>query len=953
MLVLQYTPDMSVKVGLHMKRFSSQGFALPTVLIASVVMMIILATSVAGTVATRTAIKAQQYDQQASVAAESGLAMAAACIKSGVTTWANPLRPGSTCSGRGANSPCTDPSCYVMQADNMRTTFEVSAPTYSGDSTIIESKGSTQLVRTTNQGVWRSYSQVLRKQSINTGNYSMQWKQISSYNQNVCAVSFTDKLYCWGSNAAGQVGDGTTAPRAQPTAVLAGAIPAGVTIESVSVGSVFVCALASNDQAYCWGSNSNGQLGDNSTVSKLVPTAVAQGDRPAGVTFQEVKTGGTHACGIGSNGVGYCWGLSSNGQLGVNSTAQRLVPTYISQGAIPAGSTLKQIALGDAHTCAVASNDLMYCWGSNSGGQVGNNSNTQRVIPTAVSQGSVPTGVVASTIYAKGSHTCAIATNNLAYCWGSNASGQVGNNSAAVARITPAAVSLGAMPAGTTIKSLGLGSQHTCALASNNVTYCWGLNSSSRLGDGTTTNRIVPVASTQAQIPNGTTTRQIDGGDAYTCVLGSDDQTYCLGNNGSGTFGNGTTNSSTTLVAASSVPLGATEPIIDSGITAATYHTCAVGSENSLYCWGYNINGQLGDGTTTQRTSPVAVVRGAIPATAKIRQVSSRAHHTCALASDSKAYCWGNNTDGRLGDGSTTQRTSPVAVSQGAIPAGLTIRQISAGVSHSCAIASDNKAYCWGNNDSGQLGDGTTTQRSEPVAVLQGAIPAGLTIRQITAGSFVTCAIASDNKAYCWGNNERGQIGDNTTTQRSTAVAVLQGATPTGATIRQIAQGNLMTCAIASDDKPYCWGANGNGQLGDGTTTDRLVPTAVALNALPSGTLVRQVSTGIGSSCIVSTTNQAYCWGSNSSGAVGDGTTANRSTPTAIAQGAVPSGVTMRQISTGNEYSCAIASNSQVYCWGLNMSGMLGDGTTTNRTSPVAILSLPAYPQPFSTVRYY
>lgn len=948
MLVLQYTPDMSVKVGLHMKRFSSQGFALPTVLIASVVMMVILATSVAGTVATRTSIKAQQYDQLSSVAAESGLAMATACIKSGVTTWSNPLRPGGTCAGLASN--CTNADCYVMQSDGVRSTFEVSAPAVAGNSTTIEAKGTTQLVRTSNQQVWRTYNQVFRKQEVTTGSQGMQWKQLSSYGQNVCALSYTNQLFCWGNNASGQVGDGTTTARTSPTEVLAGAIPTNATVKSISVGTSFACALASNNQLYCWGSNANGQLGDNSTTNRLAPTLVAQGDRTAGVTFQEVKAGGSHTCAIGSNGAGYCWGLNTNGQLGNNSTTQRLVPTSIAQGTIPTGAAIKQIALGDAHTCATASNNTMYCWGNNTDNQVGNNSTTQRLVPTSVLAGSIPTGVYASSIYAEGSHTCMIGTNNLAYCWGNNASGQAGINSGVVRRSTPGQVSVSGMPAGTTFQALGLGAQHTCALASNSLTYCWGLNSSYQVGDGTTNNRIAPTRSTQISV----TAAQLDGGDGFTCLVTTNNATYCLGSNASGTFGDGTTNNSATLVALPMVPISATSPVANVSIQPGASHSCALASNMRAYCFGRNNTYQLGDGTTIDRTQIVEVLKGAIPESAVIRQLSTSGSHVCAVSSENKPYCWGNNDLGKLGDGTTTSRSSPVAVSQGAMPSGFTVRQISAGLVTTCAIASDNKAYCWGANaTNNQVGDGTSVDRSTPTAVALGEMPTGATVRQIATGSVHTCAIASDFKAYCWGNNANSQLGNGTTTNSSTPVAVAQGAIPTGLSILHIAVSDSASCAVASDYKAYCWGGNTNGALGDGSTTTRAMPVAVAQGAMPTGVGVSRVSMIGAHTCLLLVNGTVYCMGSNTYGQQGNGTTTSSSTPVAVSTGAIPAGVTIINVQSSESSTCAVASNNQSYCWGYNNYGQLGDGSTTTRTTPVAIQGLPAYPQPFRLVRYF
>ena len=187
-------------------------------------------------------------------------------------------------------------------------------------------------------------------------------------------------------------------------------------------------------------------------------------------------------------------------------------------------------------------------------------------------------------------------------------------------------------------------------------------------------------------------------------------------------------------------------------------------------------------------------------------QISAGGLHTCAIAPDNNVYCWGNGYFGILGNNSTADSSVPVAVSTTGVLAGKTIKQISAGGSYTCAIASDDKAYCWGNGSGGVLGNGSTTDSSVPVAVSTTGVLAGKTIKQISVGNFHTCAIASDDKAYCWGYNSFRQLGNNSTADSSVPVAVSTTGVLAGKTIKQISAGGSHTCAIASDNKAYCWG---------------------------------------------------------------------------------------------------------------------------------------------------
>jgi hypothetical protein len=251
--------------------------------------------------------------------------------------------------------------------------------------------------------------------------------------------------------------------------------------------------------------------------------------------------------------------------------------------------------------------------------------------------------------------------------------------------------------------------------------------------------------------------------------------------------------------------------------------------------------------------------------------VSAGAAHACALLlpglliPDFETRCWGNNTFGQLGDTTTTGRTTPVTVS------GLSNVNTSrsAGAFHTCAVAADGTASCWGDNTFGQLGDTTTTDRSAPVTV-SGMSTA--TVLRVASGSAHSCALRFDSTVSCWGLNGTGQLGDDTTTDRLTPVAVsgLMNAT-------QIATGDIHSCAVLTDTTARCWGFNGNGRLGDGTTTQRLTPVTV------SGlTNVTQIAAGGGHTCARLSDGTAWCWGTNASGELGDGTTTDRSTPVRV-----------------------------------------------------------------------
>jgi alpha-tubulin suppressor-like RCC1 family protein len=358
-----------------------------------------------------------------------------------------------------------------------------------------------------------------------------------------------------------------------------------------------------------------------------------------------------------------------------------------------------------------------------------------------------------------------------------------------------------ALPPLLNISAIAAGMWHTCALTSGGGVKCWGLNGNGQLGDGTVTDRHTPV--NVSGLASGVSA--ITAGRSHTCALTAGGGVKCVGANASGQLGNGTTTSRTKPVSVSGLASGV------SAITAGDFHTCALTTGGGVKCWGYNGFGQLGDGTDTQRLTPVDVSGLA----SGVSAIAAGEFHTCALTAEGGVKCWGSNVFGQLGDGTTTTRTKPVNVS------GLASRvsAIAAGWDHTCARTTEGGAKCWGWNEYGQLGDGTTIWRLTPVGV--SGLASGVSI--ITVGHAHTCARTSGGGVKCWGLNGNGQLGDGTTTRRLTPTNVSGLASGVSA----ISAGHAHTCARTSGGGVKCWGWNIFGQLGDGTTTDRHTPVDV------------------------------------------------------------------------------------------------------------------------------
>ena len=324
------------------------------------------------------------------------------------------------------------------------------------------------------------------------------------------------------------------------------------------------------------------------------------------------------------------------------------------------------------------------------------------------------------------------------------------------------------------------------------------------------------------------------------------------------------------------------EPVVLANqFSSGYYHACVIASDNKLYCWGRNHRGQLGNNSMVDSSRPVAVNMTGVLAGKTIKQISTGAYHTCVVASDDNAYCWGENMKGQLGNNSTANSSVPVKVDTSGVLAGKTIKQISTGHYHTCAVASDDKMYCWGENNNGELGNGSTVDSRVPVAVNMTGVLAGKTIKQMSVGTYNTCVIASDDKVYCWGSNAYGQVGNNSLTDSNVPVAVNTTGVLAGKTIKQISVGHHRACAIASDDKMYCWGNNMGGALGNGSTADSHIPVSVNMSGILAGKVIRRISIGAFHTCVYATDNKIYCWGSNNYGQLGNNSTANSGVPVA------------------------------------------------------------------------
>lgn len=347
-------------------------------------------------------------------------------------------------------------------------------------------------------------------------------------------------------------------------------------------------------------------------------------------------------------------------------------------------------------------------------------------------------------------HTCAVSVPGVAYCWGWNRDGQAGDGSHSD-RPLPVRVA-GSL----VLQSVTAGAGHTCGVAAGGGAQCWGFNLTGQLGDGSGADQSTPVP-----VAGGRSFATLDAGGAYTCGITADSLAFCWGWNLTGQLGDGSRQDRETPVAV----VGGRKLV---QVAAAVRHTCALGADSTVYCWGANDRGQLGNGLDADTTQPVPVSGGL-----KYTAVATGFDHTCALTVTGEAYCWGDNGLGQLGDTAVSAATVPHAVESD----GVLFSALATGGTHSCGVAANGAAYCWGNGSAGQLGAPptvlcATSSGSFPCSPLPLPVAGALSFASLTAGNHHTCGLTVNDVAYCWGLNDRGQLGDGTRTTKTTPVRV-------------------------------------------------------------------------------------------------------------------------------------------------------------------------------------
>ncbi|UXR65995.1 hypothetical protein EZJ49_07005 [Bdellovibrio bacteriovorus] len=655
-----------------------------------------------------------------------------------------------------------------------------------------------------------------------------------------CGISTGGVLKCWGENASLQLG-AVGPSKSKPTVV-----DSGVQYKELELGTTSGCAITTAGIVKCWGGGA----------------ALAEVDAPT--TYKKIARGTSHACGITTTGVLKCWGKNDYAQMGTGSTSP--AATTFAPTELDAGVLYKDVTAGAYHSCAITTDNDLKCWGTNSSLQaLGTGAS-----PVAITV--VDSGVEYRQVSAGSSHTCAITMDDKLKCWGYNASGQVGDglgvgNSAVT--VIDAAVSY---------SSVSAGGGHTCAITkSESHLKCWGGGDYGELGTNSTAKMLVPTLVSDAGYA------AVSAGVVGTCGLQSSGVMFCWGENSSGQNGDG-------MASLSSVPIvvdsGEKYQLMDAGIL---YHVCGITTAGVLKCWGNNGNGQVGDKSTVTKSFPVEVDRGV-----KYKAVSPGNYHTCGITVDGILKCWGaNGTSKRLGDGETTHRSTPKAVNSAE-----KFLKVSAGNDSSCALTDQKKIMCWGLNDVGQLGNGTTDTAGSPQFVDSTDSFKDI----VVSGGKAACALTEAGALKCWGGVAHFVPED----------------VDAGTVYVSLNRSGNNFCGKTQAGVYNCW-SNGS------------YPTSFTAQPADPGFVHQEFGVGFGHKCALTSTQDIRCWGSGADGQLGNGAQVTQASPVPVSSSDKYSAITL-----GRYHTCGITVTGALHCWGSDRLNQLGAGRLVNVPSPAS-----------------
>jgi alpha-tubulin suppressor-like RCC1 family protein len=698
------------------------------------------------------------------------------------------------------------------------------------------------------------------------------WKQMAANSNHTAVISTNGTLWTWGDSSSGQLGNNSLVTRSNAVQIFTG----GTNWKQVSCGRLHTSAIKTDGTLWTWGQNSYGNLGDNTTTQRNTPVTTFAG----GTNWKQVSCGNGSSSAIKTDGTLWTWGYNVKSALGDNTTTNRSTPVTTFAG----GTNWKQVSSSVGNSTfvssAVKTDGTLWTWGFNDYGQLG------------ILQSFTPTVYTPVTTFAGGTNWAIIAngdsvqsldynafngkvatkTDGTLWTWGGGLYGSNGDNT-----LTDKPTPVTTFAGGTNWKQVDTAHSNqgsrVLAIKTDGTLWTWGRNYNAELGNNTISNRICTPVTTFA---GGTDWKQVTSGADQSAAIKTDGTLWTWGSILYGQLGTNRQASAVYMRTPVTTFAGGTDW---KQVSSGAIHTAAIKTDGTLWTWGYNGNAQLGNNTTTNRCTPVTTFAGGT----NWKQVSCGNGSSSAIKTDGTLWTWGTNFAGQLGNNSTIQRNTPVTTFAG----GTNWKQVSLGESTVTAIKTDGTLWTWGINTDGQLGDNTIISRSTPVTTFAGGtdwqavschlsksqttaiksdgtlwtwgsnytadiginqlvlygvntpvttFAGGTNWKQVANGSIFTSAIKTDGTLWTWGDSSSGNLGGNTTTQRKTPVTTFAG----GTNWKQVSCGHYHQAAIKTDGTLWVWGDNFQGQLGDFTVISRSTP----VTTISGGNLWKQVSCG-------------------------------------------------------------------------------------------------------------
>ncbi len=639
----------------------------------------------------------------------------------------------------------------------------------------------------------------------------------------------------------------------------------------VEAGYAHSCALRDDGQVYCWGRGRHGRTGLGTEADVARPEPVLSDAR-----FEALATGGSHTCALDSEGGLWCWGRGV--YIGLPEVENALIPTLVDDG------PFIELAAGNEHTCVITEANEVRCTGNNDFQEIGiaNADDAPRLV-------TVP-DVAATKIAAGGGFTCILDQAGQASCWGRSLAERFGADD-------PATSAVPALQGGPEFSELSAGQESVCGIARDSAVYCWG----SSLYDRETRSDF----ERPGQISSEFEFVDVSTGKDFACAVATNSLVFCWGSNYRARMGIGGHSSDPSTVREVTL-VNTTEEF--ASVSAGALHACGLTSAGHLRCWGREHHGATGRGELGYRTSPVPIL-----SELKFVEISAGEYHSCGITSEGRVSCWGRDSYQAIGIQGSDEQPVPVVLAD--FDDASVIESVN---SRNCVIDSSGAAFCWGDDSYGTLGNGRDVGDTET----PGPVLGGLSFAAISMSRYATCGVTTDSQGACWGREgylgaDVGQVSEPTILELHPEYV-------------DVAVGTTHGCGLDLTGKVHCWGDGSQGQLGQGSRSDSaFVPLPVNRN-LPGP--VVQIETLNSGSCALNNDGGLFCWGDRDV----DGVSGSDS----LLPAPVRPDLTFEWVDASKSHVCAIASGD-IYCWGQGGRGQLGHGLLRDEDEPVQVRGLP------------